>query len=77
MSVRFAWCHAEGLGRGRDNNGEGGVFLFCHCAVIPSGIVKLGASLWFAAISDGCCSDADSERLGVKDSTLMEIGVFV
>ncbi len=58
-------------------NGKGDIFFLRHCTVMPSGIVKLGASLWFATVADGCCGGAGSKRLGVKDAALMKIKVLV
>ena len=34
---------------------------------MPSDIVELGASLWFAAVADGRRSGAYGKRLGVED----------
>ncbi len=44
---------------------------------MPSGIVKLGATLWFAAVADGHRGGAGGERLGVKNTALMKIKVVV
>ena len=32
-----AWAKTE------DKDGKGNIFLFCHCTIMPSGIVKIGA----------------------------------
>jgi hypothetical protein len=44
---------------------------------MPSGIVKLGASLRFAAVTNGHCNGAGGKCLGVKDVALMKIKVLV
>jgi hypothetical protein len=66
-----AWAKAE------DKDGKDDIFLLCHCTVMPGGIIKLGAPLWFAAVTDGHCSGADGKLLGVKDVALMKIKVLV
>ncbi len=58
-------------------NGKGDIFFLRHCTVIPSGIVKLGASLRFATVADGHCSGAGGKRFCVKDAALMKIKVLV
>ena len=58
-------------------NGKGDIFFLHHCTVMPSGIVKLGASLWIAAVANGHRSGAGGKRLGVKDAALMKIKVLV
>jgi hypothetical protein len=58
-------------------NGKGDIFFLRHCTVMPSGIIELGACLWFAAVADGRRSGAGGERLGVKDAALMKIKVLV
>jgi hypothetical protein len=66
-----AWAETEYY------NGKGDIFFLCHRTVMPSGIVELGASLWFAAVADGHCSGAGGERFGVKDAALMTIKVLI
>jgi hypothetical protein len=44
---------------------------------MPGGIVKLGASLRFAAVADGRCNGAGGKCLGVKDNALVKIKVLV
>ncbi len=44
---------------------KGNVFFLCRCAVVSSDIIELSASFRFAVVSNGCCSGAYGERLGV------------
>ncbi len=66
-----AWAETEHY------DGKGDIFFLCHRTVMSSGIIKLGAPLRFAAVTDGHHGGAGSERLGVKDMALMKIKVLV
>jgi hypothetical protein len=70
-TVLKAWA------KDKDKDGKGDIFLFCHHTAMPSGIIKLGAPLWFAAIADGYCSGADGKCLGVKNMASMKMKVLV
>jgi len=56
---------------------KGDVLFLCHSTVMPSGIIKLGASLRFAAITDGRRGGIDGKHLGVKDVALMKLKLLV
>ena len=58
-------------------NGKGDIFFLRHRTVMSSGIIKLGAPLWFAAVADGYRGGAGGGHLGVKDTALMKIKVLV
>jgi hypothetical protein len=66
-----AWAETEHYG------GKGYIFVLRHRTVMSSGIIKLGAPLWFAAVADGYRGGAGGGHLGVKDTALMKIKVLV
>ena len=66
-----AWAKTE------DKGSKCNIFILCHCPIMPGGIVKLSAPLWFATVANSCRGGAGNKCLGMENAALAKIKMLV